>query len=72
VSQNAIHFLEDSIGLTSEHRPGRYGVNAISSIHDQIIVHMDTDQAMPAHTAEDQLKAIQAFIQKRNHKFKGN
>lgn len=47
-------------------------VNALVAVHDQAIMHMDTDQFLYATSGEDFSEAIHALMEKRSGNYKGN
>jgi enoyl-CoA hydratase/carnithine racemase len=47
-------------------------VNALVSMGDRSVMHMDADQFMLAVSSDDSMEGIQAFFQKRKPTFKGN
>jgi len=47
-------------------------VNALVTIHDQAIMHMDSDQLLYATSGEDFSEAIHALLEKREGNYKGN
>ena len=47
-------------------------VNAISSVLDRAIMHMDSGQFLYAVSGEDFQEAIQAFFEKHAGVYKGN